>query len=35
MPVLKRIGWDIVPGERLVVDLEPREEVGDPVYGLM
>jgi hypothetical protein len=33
MPVLKRVEWDIVRGERLVVDLEPREEVGDPVYG--
>jgi hypothetical protein len=33
MPVLKRLEWDIVRGERLVVDLEPREEVGDPVYG--
>jgi hypothetical protein len=30
MPVLKR---DIVRGEQLVVDLEPRKEVGDPVYG--
>jgi len=33
MPVLKRVEWDIVGGERLVVDLEPREGVGDPVYG--
>jgi len=33
MPVLKRVEWDIVGGERLVVDLEPREAVGDPVYG--
>ena len=33
MPVLKRLEWDIVHGERLAVDLEPREEVGDPAYG--
>ena len=33
MPVLKRIEWDIVCGVRLAVDLEPREGVGDPVYG--
>ncbi|EDR03399.1 uncharacterized protein LACBIDRAFT_331487 [Laccaria bicolor S238N-H82] len=33
MPVLKRVEWNIVGGERLNVDLEPREEVEDPVYG--
>ena len=33
MPVLKRFEWDIARDERLVVDLEAREEVGDPVYG--
>jgi hypothetical protein len=25
MPILKRVEWDIVRGERLVVDLEPKE----------
>jgi hypothetical protein len=33
MPILKRVEWDIFRGERLVVDLEPKEEVGDLVYG--
>ena len=33
MPVLKRFEWDISCGVRLAVDLEPREEVGDLVYG--
>lgn len=28
-----RFEWDIVGSERLLVDLEPREEVRDPVYG--
>ena len=33
MPVLKRFEWDIALDERLVVDFEAREEVGDLVYG--
>ena len=33
MPVLKKVEGDIVCGEWLVVELELREEVGDPVYG--
>ena len=31
MPVSKRFEWDIARDERLVVGLEPKEEVGDPV----
>ena len=34
MPVLKRLELDIVCGERLVVDLEPRGEVGDRFMDL-
>ena len=35
MPVLKRLEWDIVWSERLVVDFESRGEVGDRLMRLM